>query len=305
MVPPKIKHLKINFRFLALILLVTLGGLLVYQIRTVQDNIKFVVNQEISRVIEIVAFEQEGWITRANQLLQVLAQSDEIKRGDERECSALLSKVNKIYPRYANFGLANLDGDIVCSALPFAPSVNIKDRLYFKRALLEEKFAVGEYQVGRITKISSINFGLPIKDEAGEIKYVIFAALDLKWIRSLLDRIDLPPDAILTVIDEKGIILARNQEPEKWIGKRLSEEDLLQEVLLSKTGVIEGEDIGGEKWLFAFTSLLGGDGVFAILALPAKLISAVTKQFIWQNILQLATALAAVLVVFWGFRKRK
>jgi diguanylate cyclase len=54
--------------------------------------------------------------------------------------------------------------------MPLAGPVSVSDRPWFKRAIQLRDFAVGEYQVGRITGRPSLNFGYPLLGEDGRIQ---------------------------------------------------------------------------------------------------------------------------------------
>ena len=44
--------------------------------------------------------------------------------------------------------------------------VYVGDRVYFRRALETRDFAIGEYQIGRITGKATLNFGYPVLERA-------------------------------------------------------------------------------------------------------------------------------------------
>jgi hypothetical protein len=58
-------------------------------------------------------------------------------------------------------------------------AVNIADRSYFKLAVERKTFAIGDYQIGRVTDKASLNLGYPIRENDHSITGVVFAALDL------------------------------------------------------------------------------------------------------------------------------
>src|SRR5207249_2996343 len=122
-------------------------------------------------------------------------------RGDSAACSALFAGLLQEYPRYANLGAMRLNGDIFCSGLPMTGPINSADRAFFQRALETRAFAVGDYQIGRITGKATVNFGLPALGPSGELQAVVFAALDLAWLNQLAAEADLPEGAALSVID--------------------------------------------------------------------------------------------------------
>ena len=80
-------------------------------------------------------------------------------------------------------------------------------------------FAIGEYQVGRISGKASVNFGYPVLDDAGHVRAVVGAPLDLACSAELANQAGLPPGSMLTVIDRNGTILSRYPDEGKWVGK--------------------------------------------------------------------------------------
>ena len=73
----------------------------------------------------------------------------------------------KAYPLYLNIGVADPNGNLVCSALPFKAPINVADRVYFKNALEMNDFAIGDYQIGRITQRPAINYAYPLTEHLG------------------------------------------------------------------------------------------------------------------------------------------
>src|SRR3989337_3243757 len=130
------------------------------------------------------------------------------KRGGE--CSSYLSSLLKNYPRYINFGVAQPDGEVVCSAVPFERPLNIADRPYFRSALENRAFSIGQYQVGRITGKPSINFGYPVLDRNRKVSGVIFAAMDLSHVTSFEFNItaQMPEESIYVKLDSNGSVLS-------------------------------------------------------------------------------------------------
>ncbi|HSH29027.1 MAG TPA: EAL domain-containing protein, partial [Thiohalobacter sp.] len=158
---------------------------------------------------------QAEQISSARQLLATLAELPEI-RHDNPDCQPLLDRLLALHPRYLNLGVIALDGSVPCSALPLEGGVDLSDRSYFRRALERDDFAIGDYQVGRITGKPSVNFGYPVTDDAGSTQAVIFSALDLGWLGQLLAEQPLPPGSGVVLSDSQGTALARyppGQEP--------------------------------------------------------------------------------------------
>lgn len=151
------------------------------QRRQAQEDVR----EETLRLARVVAADQGRLIEGGRQLLIALAELPEVTGGDPGPCNALLADLLDRYPLYANLGVADPEGDVVCSGLPLPGPVSIADRAYFREAVERRDFAVGEYQIGRITERASVNLGYPVLDASGLLHGVVFAALDLAWLNEL------------------------------------------------------------------------------------------------------------------------
>jgi len=123
------------------------------------------VKENLLQLARLVAANHEQTLEGTHQLLIVLASSNQVRGGDPLECSSFLAQVNTRNRGYALLAVSDLEGNITCSSLPVEKPVNINDRAYFQQALLLNRFSIGEYQIGRITKKPSIGlakqFGIP------------------------------------------------------------------------------------------------------------------------------------------------
>jgi C4-dicarboxylate-specific signal transduction histidine kinase len=71
--------------------------------------------------------------------------------------------------------------------------------------------AIAHDETGGITGEPALVFAYPVVDTAGQMLAVVFAALDLKRLNRLEFDAEkqLPKAATLTMVDNKGVILAR------------------------------------------------------------------------------------------------
>ena len=72
--------------------------------------------------------------------------------------------VQNQYPFYANLGAFEPDGDVFCNGVPLTGPVNSADLPWFQRTVQTRDFAIGDYQIGRITGIPVLVYGYPILD---------------------------------------------------------------------------------------------------------------------------------------------
>src|SRR3972149_2638360 len=108
-----------------------------------------------------VAAEQEALSRDTERALYALAQLQEVKNLDAAQCADTFSRILKLGGPYGNFGVIAMDGELVCSAVPFSGTMNLADRSYFQRTVKNKSFAVGDYQIGRILNRPVVNMSGP------------------------------------------------------------------------------------------------------------------------------------------------
>ena len=258
-------------------------------------------------VASAVAAHEHHLIGGTHQLLKALSLLEEVKAGGEHACDRFLADVLSQYTRYLNLGIANLDGDIVCSALPSEGEVTIADRKYFVDAIETGAFSTGEYQVGRITGHRSINFGHPIVNEEGAVIGVLYAALDLTRLGYFEHEIEsvIPPGSILTEIDHEGTVLSRVPDVAQHVGMPLPEPSVLAGTQRSRQGIVRTEGEGDVRWFHAFATVesrLNPAELGVVLSIPEGLLLAEVNRSFRNNLIIVAIVGVALLALTWiGF----
>ncbi len=256
-----LSSLRVRLLLLVLLALIPARGLGVYTTWQMRESARAEALQDAMRLARVASSAGERLVDGGHQILIALARLPEVRRQHAAACNPLFADLIKPYPYYSNLGVARPDGTLFCSAVPFDGTASIGDRTYFRRTLERRDFAVGEYQIGRITRKAVINFGYPVLDDAGHVTAVVFAGLDLSWLNRLLAESHLPEDSTVTVVDGAGQVLARYPEPEKWIGKSFPDAPFVRAAVLQQDeGTVEGPGLDGTPRLYAFTPLRLAEG---------------------------------------------
>ena len=290
-----------------LVLLVLIGGLpslglTFYTAAEQRKRAAADVQQDALRVARLASAGQERLIEGARQLLVMMARLPEVRGDNPDAATKLLADIQHQYPLYLNFGVIEMDGRLFASALPMPPGINLADRGYFQRAVQTKGFAMGEYQIGRISGKASVNFGYPVIDEAGGIQRVVYAALDLAWLEKLAAEAELPPGGNLTVIDGAGSILVHWPNPESLRGKSVTEHPVWQKITQQHQGTAQALDRFGVPRLFAFTQLRGAQGagfVTVNIGVPTAVAYAEADRVLKRNLTLLCIAGALAVAAAW------
>ncbi|MGH8071998.1 MAG: sensor histidine kinase [Candidatus Entotheonellia bacterium] len=292
--------LRLRLWLLVALALIPALGLMFYSAAERRRQAVKEVRDQALRVAQLISSDQERRIDGTHYLLVALAHVPDVRDGDAAECERFLASLLKDNPLYANFGLADRAGEIICSAVPMDKPVNIADRTYFVGAVVARDFAVGEFQLGRVTGVASINFGYPVFDADGRVQAVVFAAMDLSWLNHLVAAVDLPESATLVVIDRKGTIIARYPNPLPWVGQSDVRDPLFQAMLAQGQGTAELHGIDGIPRIYAFTGLRGlPEAGYVSIGIPQALAYAPARRALVRNLAGLGGIGVLALAAAW------
>jgi signal transduction histidine kinase len=260
------------------------------------------VQEEALRLARLLSADHERLIEAARQLLTALARLPVVREGDRTACAALFADLLTQYPSYANLGVIDVRGMLICSGLP-ASSTYAGDRVFFQRALETRSFAIGDFQIGRITRKATINFGYPVLDDRGRVRAVVFSALDLEWLGQLAVRAELPSGSVLSVIDRNGTILAHYPDPARWLGQPMPESSIARTILARRGhGIAEAPGVDGIPRLFAFAPFgqaLPREDAYVSVGIPRTVAFAHADQLLFRNLIALGFVATLALAAAW------
>ncbi len=290
-------RLRAYLLFLVLLVLLPTAGLLVHTAIDQRRLAAVAAEHRALRIARIADLEQVQLVTASRTLLTSVSQILVPHASKLRRCAPLLAGLLKTEPYYVNLGIINASGRIVCSAVPSAHPVTVADRAYFRRALMTGRFAVGNYQVGRITGKRTLNFAVPVFDREGSPRWVVFAAVNLSWIHRTIANMSLPHGLTVTVVDTHGTVLARDPDSGPTVGRSIGDLPLMRILKRLGSGTTELTGLGGVADLYGFTPLdisTHGD-VYVIASIPKAIaLAAANRAFIQNLTLFIMVALAAL-----------
>lgn len=258
--------------------------------------------QHAMNLTQLVVKQQQQLITSTRQLLGILSKLPEVHSGTAAICGQLLAQLHAFQPYYTNFGVATPQGQVYCSALQLATPVNIADRSYFRRVIRTREFSIGDYQVGRITGVTAINFAYPILGPDKAVRAVVFAALNLSWLNQLLAGVTLPPGSTLTALDNSGTVLAHVPDSKQWVGKNLRGLPLIDAVLShGREETFETKGLDGVIRLYAFAPLHNGasGNVYIGVGISQAIAFAAANHIFWVDMVWLSLVATLALAAAW------
>lgn len=214
-------RIPIRLQLLVVVAIVALpaAGIIIYS--GVQNRNRAIehVRADTQNLVGVIASDQKLLIASARQLLVTLAQLPEINDKDVATTTLFLNRILRLHPNIANVFVADRAGTVWASAAPFAKKITIADRRYFKNAMATGQLSSGEYQIGRISHIPSLNLGYPYWDSEGKIVGAICVAINLQSYKALFEQFRAPDGTYMVLIDHEGIVLFDATAPVAQTGK--------------------------------------------------------------------------------------
>lgn len=257
------------------------------------------VRESAAALSRLAAANVSTYVRNSQQWLSTLAHLPFLVLTTNRSfCELHFANLLKLTPDYSNFGLIERDGTIFCHGAHTNTAFNLGDRGYFRRVLQTRRFTIGDLQIGRLTTQPGLNFGFPVLDDKGDLRRVLFAALNPLPLSDCLGQIPIPAGGAISVMDRAGAVVARSPEPEKWVGRKLFDSPSVQRLLAEKDGVFEMPGDDGVHRLHAVTSIRDGQSaaLFVAVEVPRKSSFAAADAVLARNLLVLGSVGFLVLV---------
>ncbi len=271
-----------------------------------RDAAKANARADLVRLTRLATREQEQIIEGVRQTMvassQVLKALQSDRAGCNRYFASLLAQNRG---RYHSMGLFDAEGYLFCNAVPFKERVYSGDREYFQLAKTTGEFAIGNYQIGRVTGLQAVNFGYPVKNAEGRVTGVAFIGFDLDSFNKVAAGTPLPREGIITMVDRNGTVIARHPDSgTARIGQKLQNPNVLKPLFSRKSGVFEATRlIDGIDRLYVHDAVAANaDGTIPIrilVSLPLSVIFADANKALLRNLVGIAVVTLLVLLAAW------
>ena len=140
------------------------------------------------------------------QLHYGLARARDLDTRDKAACSNFLSAVREEYTQFTGILTITPDGGLFCDSLRTNRTLDLRDRAYFKQALVVHGVVTLEPVFGRLTGLSVLQIAYPVRAESGELKFILLASFNLNKFADYHEKRSANGNAIL-LADRKGMVL--------------------------------------------------------------------------------------------------
>jgi diguanylate cyclase (GGDEF)-like protein/PAS domain S-box-containing protein len=172
----------------------------------------------------LLAAQVDEHIGNLDNLMAGLSRSVSWNPADIAANDALLRRVKPELPDHvANIMVFDLQGNnIGYSAGPDSERPYAATRNYFEKVLAGERLAIGDVAVARVLNKWVVSIGRAVHDDNGRLRAVIAVGTLLEHFQDALRAKELPPGAIVQILNQDGIVVARSVDGPSWVGRDLS-----------------------------------------------------------------------------------
>ena len=235
-------------------------------------------------------------------LLRTFAGADNMRSGRNEDCASLAVRMLAAHPDLANLGAVDGQGQVFCSGVSTSQPVSVADRTWFQHALTQEGLTPGQFTVGRISGQTGVTFGLPVRDAAGQLRFVLFAATRPLWFDRFTALNTLPEQWTSLLFTREGQALSRYPEPERWRGRSLPPASLasLQAAIAAGRDHVRMLGLDGVDRLFVMQPLkVAGGELIATVGVPVEhTLTVVERDFHERLLLVLVIAAVSLLLAY-------
>lgn len=242
-------------------------------------------------VAALASREHAHQVSGAARLLDRLASPAQA----ERELARLLPAVLAGFPQIANLGILSAAGELRVSAVPPPLPVAMSGDAAFRQALRTTDVAVGGYQVGPIVGRPVLIIARAVRGAQRDVRYVLFAALELSWLDALARQANLPPRHTLLIVDRDGAVLARSAADAPAQQAAPARITAFPEMLARTHGMTRYTGADGVPRLGVASALEGTRDVAIVVGLPEAEVYGMANRVFYRDVAVLA--LLALLAV--------
>jgi diguanylate cyclase (GGDEF)-like protein/PAS domain S-box-containing protein len=240
-------------------------------------------------------------------LLGIMSRANDLAELDPASCTGLAQRLSLSHPHLANLGAVDANGEVFCSAQAVRGAVSVRDRAWFReaQALASATMTSGEFIVGRISGLSGIVFGYPLRGDDAVLRGALFASVHMDFFRPVVESMPHEPGWEIQVRTRDGRVVLSHPPAAADLLLAVRDQDAIEAALNALPAttdyIAEFADAAGNTRLFGLSPLgVADDQLVLVVASPLYLsIEKLRAEFIWKLAGALALLLLSVGIARW------
>lgn len=154
-------------------------------------------------------------------------------------------------PQYVDLFFFDRSGRLACSANPTGEKAGLSAaaRPWIESQLRAGRLPAGSAQTHVVNRrwLSVLPAAVKSSDGEGGGTLVLLRLPEAVWHETF------PSDTVITILDHRGLVVSRSEQPERWSGRSAREFDVAKVVMRSKEGITHGVGLDGVDRQYGFT----------------------------------------------------
>lgn len=262
------------------------------------------VTQQAEAQASTAAAATDDFLSFTERFLASLAGAPALQNLDTNGANALFQSVRAQNPTYENIFLVSLKGTQVASTEPSVSDPQVTTRSYFQQALSTGRMAVSGVLAWPGTGRSAVVLAYPVNAANGSPVGVLAFVLNISRLSTVIGYSQLPPNSIVLLAQEDGVILAANNEPTTWVGHTLkSFGPFSKQTDRRTTGTAASKMFDGVQRVVGFQAIARAPWI-AVAGIPQAEVDAQISRSVERISEEIALAVLATVLLTWIMVRR-
>ena len=224
----------------------------------------------VDRLAKLAAARHDTVIENARTLLAAVAQG--YVQGDIRgtACRTHLSGWLKEFPAFTSLTLYDEGGVVVCTTSDAELPFQAESSSWFKEVRDQKQFVMGQYMIGRSGQ-PLLAAAFPIVGAQDQFKGAVALGIDLRWLDFLAKTINLPDNATITALNDRGELLSHNAAAALEKGAEpgpAPSHDTLMKLAALTSGTVLAKDASDSPRVYGVQKTASGNVIVAVGRTP-------------------------------------
>jgi len=261
----QIESLSLKGRLFILLLLTLLPfiSFSIYKALDIHGRLESDVRAENLKIAKTIAHDIDEYITSTGDVLVPIAKNEHVRNRNYPAVGAYLEEVVPQYPYYHLIAFVDSEGNVKAAAMSDVMAnsedaeriqLNVKDTACYIRGIKSPGVSIGDFMYSKLTGIPVVHVTYPVFDYSGQRIGFIAAAFDLTKIQKKIMRVSSDKPTVISIVDEKGVYIARNIEPGEWVGKSINSTGRFKEMLGRNDGTYTARSSDNTMRVYGFAT---------------------------------------------------
>jgi C4-dicarboxylate-specific signal transduction histidine kinase len=202
----------------AALLILLLAGTIAWSANLARSERADEVREEAGSIATAAAAVFNEYFTSLDATAAMLQLHPSVRALDGGACKPLFVRILHDQPLLNDVLLRGVDGHLVTSGVEPRSGPQPAAPPFIFEVVKTGRPAVSQIVVGRVTERQTVLLAFPVRADSGAVEGVLGLSLNLPQLGRLFADLRLPPGSTVTLVDRNGRVMARNLEPEKFIG---------------------------------------------------------------------------------------